>query len=213
VTSQDLVDQFYLHEHFEKGKSRKVDEAIAGLLQVFHPKLDSGKFETMWQEFLGALLSEFPNISIYNLVSIHMPLIAHGLHRENLQLYRFIVELNPQSAESQCFLGHAYREVGDLESAAACYQRAYDLQMSLIAERHLSPTNPNCLDACGYLCFLADAENELRRRADALVHATRALSMLREVSVEHELRRVYEVLHKIFLGMELTDLAKHCRRE
>lgn len=213
MQSHDLLEKFYLHEHFERGKSRKVDEAIVRLLQSFQPKFNGGEFEMMWQEFLKTLLFEFPNISIYNLVSIHMPLIAHGLYRENLQLYRFIVELNPQSSESQCFLGHAYREVGDLESAAACYQRAYDLQMSLISGRRLSPTNPNCLDACDYLCFLANVENELRRRADALVHATRALSMLRETNAEHELQRVHEVLHKIFLGMELTDLAKYYSSE
>lgn len=203
------LNELYKQGHFKEGHSRKADEAIAKLLQVFHQEhFSGGKFEAAWQELLRTLLCEFPDVSTYNLVGIHMALLSRGLRQENLVLYRFIAELSPQSAESQCFLGHAYRDVGDLESAAACYLRAYDLQMSFVTGGHLSPGNPNCLDACDYLCYLAHTENELRRRADAFIHVTRALSMLREVDADHQRNRVNEILHKIFLGMELADLAR-----
>ena len=210
------LDQLYREGAFKEGNSRKADEAIARLMDVLrHPKdgrhFSGFDFNAAWQELLKTLLSEFPNISLYNLVGLQLPLTVRGLHEENLVLYRFAVELNPQSCESQCFLGHAYRHVGDLESAAVCYKHAYELTMSYIAEHKVRLSNPIYLDACDYLCHLAEAESELRRRADALVHTTLALSILNKTKAEFKKSRVYNVIYRICLSMDLDDLAEHYR--
>jgi len=210
------LDQLYKDKHFKEGGSRKVDEATAKLLRIFYDdsKILSGiNCYIAWQDFLKILLSEFPNVTCANLIQLEMPLKGRGWLQERLMIVRLIAELTQNSDESQFFLGHAYRDVEDLESAASCYQRAYDMFMRRITERKYELSEVAWFDACMYLCSIADAENELRRRADAFIHVTQAFAMLNKYSsggyVELQIR-THETLHRICISMNIDDLAEHC---
>lgn len=210
--SEYNLDEMYEKGHFKRGHSRKADQAILNLKEMFHSKerFAGEKFEVAWQGFLKVLIAEVPNISVYNLTSLELSLKAQGHVEQNLVICRIVAELMPSSSEGQCFLGHAYRAIGDLESAATCYEIAYELIESTMTDR-TEVVSSQYLDACDYLCHLAETENNLGRHADALVHAMKAFSLMKESGVKHEKSRVYETLHLICIRMDLDDLAEHYR--
>lgn len=203
------------------GNSVVADEAIARVLDILRPKegdsFSEGEFAATWQELLKAVAAAFPNVSIPNLVALSLPLTARGLRQENLLINRLVVELNPRSREGWCFLGHSYREVGDLEAAAVCYQRAYDLAARVIAERELDPAHPERGDAADYLRHLAETESCLQRNAEAFLHAVQALNIVKSMSMALKQGNpaqeggIYEALYRVCIGMNQKELAEHYR--
>jgi len=207
---------------YEKGVLKdkgfpEIDEAIAAVMDVISPRDDDAHFTykdflAAWENLLHLLLCNFPDVSAYNLVWLDHGLEADRRHLEVLMVRRYIAELLPDTCEAQCFLGHAYHNVGDLEAAAAYYQRAYDLAMRWVEEN--DPDDPSCptrLDACDYLCHLAEAESGLRCFADAFAHMVQAFNIMITGGAAFKQKRVYGILHRICLGMEWTGLAEHYR--
>ena len=213
------MDEMYQPGNFEAGNSTTVDQALWALMKMFishatgESVFDRPAFQTAWQKLLETLVAAFPDISIYNLAMVGSSLTTHELYAENLIVSRFVVELNPASAESQCFLGHAYRKVGDLEAAIACYQCAYNLAMGKANEQALSPSHPIRLDACDYLIHLAETENDAGRPANALIHATRAFNILKNSRSMFKYLTVYETLHRVCLRLGAETLAEQYRLE
>jgi len=212
------LDQLYKESNFKKGGSKKVDEIIAKLLNIFYDRKSFSGIDcyAVWQDLLEALLSEFPNITCSNLIQLETPMKGRGWLQERLVIVRLIATLTPASDESQCFLGHAYRDIENLESAATCYQRAYDMFMRRISGHKYELSEVAWFDACSYLCYLADVENELRRQADAFVHITQAFAMLNKYGEGlkglNSLKVLgYDTLYRIYIGMRLDDLAEQCR--
>jgi tetratricopeptide (TPR) repeat protein len=210
------VDDLYRRGVFKRGHSRKADEAIAKLLGVFvMPKqvLGVGEIRRVWQEFLWTIRGEFPDISSHNLVTLDVYLSSRKLLEERVVLCRLITELIPESDEAHCFLGHAYRNFGDLESAVTSYQYAYSITVNWMIARKAEPDHIGWADACGYLCDLADTKSEMNRYADAVVHLTKALSIVREHCPE-QVRlcvRAYKVLQQVYDSMGLREVSEQCR--
>jgi tetratricopeptide (TPR) repeat protein len=208
------LESFYDQGHLKKGKSEKVDRLIVGLKEYFHKEtFKHDSFSRKWQDFLFVLIHEFPNISDYNLSVLETTLLSRGLTSERLLLCRYIVELTPQSNESWCFLGHAYRGARDLQRAVECYKKAYELATERIKQKNLGPNFPIHLDASDYLRYLAEAESELGYDADAFVHATRSFSILRVSDFSNDVHKndaIYRTIYEICFNMknmEVDDLS------
>jgi len=204
------LQKLYNEGKFKPGFSKVADQAIANLLE----KLDKNNFSNSdfkgkWGEFLKILITEWPNISPYNIVQLETPLLNQQLMQENLIIARFAAELLPNSAECHCFLGHAYRNVGDHASAVKCYAFAYEITKTKIAKLSKLSTSDLHDFACSYLLYLADAELSLKNSANALTHAFVANTMIKELSPPSiHLKRLYDTLYHIYQDMGLVKLAE-----
>jgi len=176
----ECIEEAYKQGVLERKGSDGVNQAILELLETFgDPEcpLERKEFEKKWQEFVKATIEDFPNISVYNLTASEPGLSARRLNGEVLFVRRLVAEILPDSDESQCFLGHAYRNVGKFELAAKRYQRAFDLVEKRLEERQ-DYSSGGWLDAADYLCYLAETEIELTCYQDAVVNITKAWRIL-----------------------------------
>ncbi len=213
----DLAE-WYRAGVFKEGKSVVADQAIAEMIQYLRDKRDGARMErdleAAWQIFLRNLVTQFPEIMLYNLVQLELPLMIAGMHQECLIVSRFALDLCPASIECTVRLGGSYRYVGDFASAAECFQRAYDMSMKALEGREEAVFfQMNMCDAADILCLLAETQLELRKYADALLSATKAHTIYARSDWDIGNWRSYRALYKVCLNLDLDDLASFYKQK
>lgn len=145
-----------------------------------------------WQNFLHEIIARYPDIprdSMGDLERVESALYAKGYNQEALIVVRIMTEIAPDSYENQCFLGHAYKRVGDFPRAAERYLKAYEVIMKRIEElgkvkqKPLDKSHALYLDASDYLSHLAVVEAGMDNYADAFIHALQAYAIVRDARV------------------------------
>jgi tetratricopeptide (TPR) repeat protein len=206
------LDKLYESGWFEKGHSKRADEAIAKVARVRIREREGdaseGTFHEAWQNCILVLQEDLPNVSPSNLTELHLMFVADGDYGQDLLLQRFMAEIEPNNIENQCFLGHAYKHTGDLASAVVHYRWAYGLAMKAIGEKKISPSNPFYLDAIDYLRFVAETESELGRYQEAFLLASRGIVMTEHAKAEWKQEDFFKILMDSSEAMGNDDLAR-----
>lgn len=209
------LNELYNHREFKPSHSRKADEAMAKVLGTLRPGDDENytfdKFWQAWQELLAVLAEELSGVSPSNLCALSTPLMAKRLCEENLTILLLAETIAPQSDQLQAMLGLAYGNVGNLESAATHFQKAYDLAIQHANEREFELSNPLRLDASDYLRYLAEIEVKRNHGPQALLAAIRAHEIVRRADVGFKDGDVCDTLYRVCLAMRLDKLAEDYR--
>lgn len=173
-----------LAEYEKRGEgSKSVDEAVAGVMEIL--SLREGEtirqnehFVKRWGHFLKTVADEFPNISPNTLADLELGLTANQLNEENLLVVRLMADIIPDSVETQTFLGHAHKRLGDHERALAQYELAESMLIKDIEKvKEKSGGEYNgflLLDQVDLIHNRGESELALERPQEAYMSAVRA---------------------------------------
>lgn len=99
--------------------------------------LEKGQFNKAL-EMADSLLKQFPHsVPLYNVKGVALSQLNQ--HDLALQSFRQALELAPDFAQSYCYMGTTFQEIGDLEAARSSFARAVDIDKNHVeAHRELS---------------------------------------------------------------------------